>query len=112
VKQEKLRDNTKEASAMVQTCYDRLRLTKKVDAVASPVDLPSVTLAINTFTEEVWTYHCNRCPLYKDLFEWLEELKGEALMNKRFNFSPVYLRHMLWKMMIEVNRFNNQESML
>ena len=97
---------------MVQTCYDRLRLTKKVDAVASPVDLPSVTLAINTFTAEVWAYHCNRCPLYKDLFEWLEELKDGVLTNKWFNFSLMYLRHMLWKMMIEVNRFYSQESIL
>ena len=30
-------------------------------------------------------------------------------MNERFDFSPAYLRRMLWKMMIEVDRFYDQE---
>ena len=53
MKQDKTRDDTKEASALSQTYKDRLRLVK-VDAVASPVDLPNFTLTINTFTAEVW----------------------------------------------------------
>jgi hypothetical protein len=108
VKQNKAKDNAREASAMTQMCKDRLRLAK-VDAVAPPVDLPNFTLTINTFTAEVWTYHGHSCSLYNDFLEWVEELKGRALMNERFEFSPAYLRRTLWKMMIEVDRFYDQE---
>ena len=81
VKQDEARDNAKKASAATQTYEDRLRLTK-VDTVAPPVGLPKVTLAINTFTAEVWTYHGEDCLLYKYLLEWVEELKGLELMNE------------------------------
>jgi hypothetical protein len=108
VKRDKARDDAKEASAATQTYEDKLRLAK-VDAVAPPVDLPNFTLAVNTFTAEVWTYHGEDCPLYKDLLEWVEELKGAELMNERFDFTPAYLRRTMWKMMLEVDRFYGQE---
>jgi hypothetical protein len=57
----------------------------------------------------VWLYHGNSCPMCKDLREWCDELKGRALMNERFDFSPVYLRRTLWKLMIEVDRFYDRE---
>ena len=77
--------------------------------MAPPIDLPNFALTINTFTAEVWTYHGDRCPLYENLLEWIEELKGGALMNKRVDFTPAYLRCTLLKAMIEVDRFYNQE---
>ena len=68
VKRDKARGDAKEASAVRQTYKDRLRLAK-VDAVAPPVDLPNFTLAVNTFTAEVWTYHGEDCPLYTDMLK-------------------------------------------
>ena len=91
-----MEDKAREASAMTQSYEDRLRLAK-VDAVALPVDLPDFTRTINPFTAEVLTYHGNRCPLYQDLLEWVEELKGRAIMNNQFEFSPAYLQQTLWK---------------
>ena len=108
VKASRKKDEATEASSLTQTYDDRLRLAK-ADAVAPPVDLPNFTLAITTFTAEVWAYHGDKCPLYEDLLEWVEELKGGALMNERFDFAPAYLRRTLWKIMIEVDRFYNQE---
>ena len=43
------------------------------------------------------------------MLEWMKEMKNSELMNKWFNFSPVYLRCALWKMMIKVDRFYNHE---
>ena len=75
VKASRAKDEAREASSLTQTYDDRLRLAK-ADAVAPPVDLPNFTLAISTFTAEVWAYHGDKCPLYEDLMEWVEELKG------------------------------------
>jgi uncharacterized membrane protein YgcG len=54
-------------------------------------------------------YHGDGCPLYQDLLEWCDELKGASVLNERFDFSPTYLRRTLWKMMVEVDRFYEQE---
>ena len=90
VKASRVKDEAREASSLTQTYCDRLKLVKS-DAVAPPVDLPNFALAISTFTAEVGAYHGDKCPLYEDLVEWVEELKGEALMNERFDFTPTYL---------------------
>ena len=108
VRLNKTKDEAREVSSLTQTYEDRLRLAKSY-AVAPPIDLPNFALTINTFTAEVWTYHGDRCPLYKDLLEWVEELKGGALMKEHFDFTPAYLRRALWKTMIEVDRFYGQE---
>jgi hypothetical protein len=92
-------DQVREALNLTQTYNDRLRLAKS-DAVAPPIGLPNVALTISTFPAEVWNYHRDRCPLYEDFLEWVEELKGGAFMNERFGFSTVHLRRTLWKMMI------------
>ena len=104
VKQNRAKDDTREASDLTQTYEDRPRLSKS-DAVAPPIDLPNFALTINTFTKKVWTYHGDRCPLHEDLLEGAhglkggalmnERLKGGALMNERFNFTLAYLRRLL-----------------
>jgi hypothetical protein len=75
VKANRAKDEAREASSLTQTYEDRLQLAKS-DAVAPPVDLPNFSLTISTFTAEVWAYHGDICPLYEDLIEWVEELKG------------------------------------
>ena len=99
VEQNRTKDDARDALNLAQTYEDRLSLSKS-DAVAPPIDLPNFALTINTFTKKVWTYHGDRCPLHEDLLEWVHELKGGALMNERFDFTPTYMRCTLWKMTI------------
>ena len=108
VKLNKTKGKAREASSLIQTYEDRMKLAKS-DAVATPIELPHFTLSIRTFAAEVWTHHGDRCPLYEDLLEWVEELKRGALVNERLTFAPLYLRHTLWNMMIEVDRLYDQE---
>ena len=50
--------------------------------MAPSVNSPNFTLAVNTFTVEMWTYHGEDCSLYGDMLEWVEELRGSEVMNK------------------------------
>ena len=49
--------------------------------------------------------------MYSDLLEWCLEIKGTSVMSDRYKFTPAYLRHTMWRLMAEVDKFYRQELM-
>jgi hypothetical protein len=108
IKANRIKDEAREVSSLTQIYKDRLSHSK-VDTIAPLIDLENVVQGVTLFTTEAWLYHSDSCPMYKDLLEWCDKLKGLAFIHERFHFTPRYLRRTLWKMMVEMDRFCEQE---